>query len=344
MHYLTDITREQLSAIQGLIRSGRFDSVQEFIQVALDNQLFLESAQSGPFQRGSLIQEKPSSTVALPSAFGAPDKLLVLDDREPLVVDDAPIRQCDTLWGLYNRIFPVKIAVRIIANLGLDSGNPWVELKEASDEASKRARHIGRTLADADEEAGRIQGEKLSTALPISSHEKALARYQNMFVGRLTSGGTSKGMPVDLGLVIIKGDKNNHAVIGLTSDGAAFARLTSPILDVSDSSPRVALSPAETNFYLSHVAHWLPSEHELYLQILSGISSGQSTPELLDTLIKAKLKHPGGEPLSTERAGFLSRLTELDLVKRKRDGLWVSYSLSNRGNEYLRQVLEAKVS
>jgi predicted transcriptional regulator len=247
-----------------------------------------------------------------------------------------------TIWGLYNRIFPTKIGLRVIAKLTEEANDAFVELHKVQEEAGKQARFIGKELADYDETSGRPLGEKFSTGLPIGKQDKALSRYGAMFVGLLRSDGRAEGLPVDLGFVIVKRAERAKELVALTESGAEFVKLTNPILDRQGNvMPDYTLSEDEADFYLSHIRHWLPPEWERTQLTLTAISEGHNEPDKLDKVLRHDEKKQKSDSLSTERAGIISRLTELGLVRRRRTGLRVTYSLTNRGEQYLNKRNES---
>jgi hypothetical protein len=332
-------------AIRKLIDSGHYESVQQFFEVAVENQLFLQKLPP------DVYPEQPTTKEEHFDSSSAPTRLLSHQDRflqsllkAPPFTDEPMRTQKQTLWGLYNRVFPAKIALRIIANLTTELDKPFIDFMQVREEASKQARLIGKLLADDDEKTGRLHGEKLATGLPIGRQHKAITRYQDMFVGFRKSKGDGGGLLTDLGFAVIKNDEKGRAIVALTKVGADFAKLPNPVLDAQDSTMNCTLSEEEAYFYLDHIRDWLPLEYSLYEQILDTISAGKNTPEESDLIVKANLNGLKKGVLATERAGLISRLTELGMLGRKRIGLRVFYGLTQRGEQFLKHVKEVKTS
>lgn len=333
MKYVVEISSKQLSGIHELVNAGHYDGVQQFVEVAIENQLFLQKLPSDVYPEKLAPQKEKIYSNILSTRLPMPLK-------DPPFTDEPAEIQRKTLWGLYNRVFPAKIALRVLATLAAELEKPFVDFLRVREEASRRARLIGKLLADDDEKARRHHGEKLSTGLPIGSQDKAIARYQNMFVGFQTSKGKGGGLLVDLGFAVIKDDEKGCKVIALTEIGTRFAKLSSPILDVQNPITNVALSEEEADAYLNHIKELLPLEFSLYQKILDAISSGKNTPEELDLVVRTDLENLKKSVLATERAGMISRLTELGMLRRNRIGLSVSYSLTPRGEQFLKGVKE----
>ncbi len=196
---------------------------------------------------------------------------------------------------------------------------------------------IGKLLNDYDNKANRIPGEKLSSGLPWSEEEKTLNRFQDMFVGFIKSNGQPVGLPIDLGFVGFELDANNNPQIALTKVGAQFAAITNPVIDSKKLQFETTLSDEEIDFYLSYIGRWMPLEQRLYSIIISSINKEKNTPEQLDSILKGELSEEGfGEKgLTSERAGLLSRLTELGMINRRRFGFKVFYGLTSKGKKFL---------
>ena len=236
---------------------------------------------------------------------------------------------------MYNRLFPAKIALRVISNLIITQSTTSLDLEQVQIQAAKEARSLGHELDYADKKTRKQHGEKLATGLPISSRDKATLRYQKMFVGSLDKNASGRGLLADLGLVIIKREKG-RALIALTAQGAAFAGLKNPILDGKIDQSSSTLSEEETEFVIDQLKMKLPKEWERCRALIRLIGEGKETPKELDSAL-SRIDKGLGSSTSTERAGILSRLTEIGLVTRRREGLNVSYSLTERGKRLSRE-------
>ncbi len=324
---------------------GHYASVQQFIETAIQNQLLIQGLPLGRFEAPEAKQGLTGQSSVLRSLPAGQQASLLVRPRNVLVTSAAISPTRKTIWGLHNRFFPSKIGLRVLANLAEELGKEFVDLETTQEEAGKQARLIGRMLVDYDDKIGSQHGDKLSTGLPVGKQDKSLARFSDMFVGFLKSDESAEGLPADLGFVIIKLETKGNALIGLTEKGKQFVQLANPVLDRQDNSiPDRTLSEDEADFLLSHMRTWLPLEWERCQRVLGAISQGENGPDKLDNVLHLKEKHQSLDNISTERAGIVSRLTELGLVRRKRTGLKVTYSLTERGGQYSNKKREVGVT
>ena len=93
---------------------------------------------------------------------------------------------------------------------------------------------------------------------------------------------------------------------------------------------------------LEHIACEIPGEAKLIRLILSGVKEGIATPEGLNERIKSFKKENGkeleGNEAITMRVGVVSRISELGLLDRKKDGVRVTYQLTELGEKYVERL------
>ena len=238
------------------------------------------------------------------------------------------------LWGQYNRIFPVKVAVRLMG-VAQNKARSLIAFPAWKKEAASFARELGMRMLKHDDILGRRRDEKLSTAFPIGKErEKALSRFENHFLGNVRGNGYLKlsGALLEMKFanVTIKGEET---FTGLTSAGLEFAKLPNNVLDNSDLSAE-ALSDDEVDFYLNHVTKYLSGERNAISMLMRLIQSGVNTRNELDEAVRKISKDNwSDETCSTMRAGVMSRIFELGLIEKERKGVKVLYHLSDRGRK-----------
>lgn len=339
MRFIIDLTSKKVVTIQSLINGGKYDTVQQFILTAIENQLYLES-QSEETIKMPILSRKPRELplVSLPSSqVKSVSVSRLLPTYDVVTVPEPPLEAISTeiLWALHNRIFPVKVVLRVLINL-LNSdirNRNYVDLAIFQERAVEEARRIGQLLLKADKSYGRKHGEKMSTALPISRRDRTINRFKYQFVGTLTSKDRLEGAPAILRFVNMKRDSEGRTGIGITNSGLKFALLESPVLDKSDYTR--ALSDDECRFYIQHISDKLPKEYSLSLSVLEAISSGKKTPdELTQVVISSDINVSDNEAQSI-RSSLVSRLLELGLLKRRRIGLNVTYAVTTKGQNLI---------
>lgn len=329
-----------------MLAQGKFESVNEFVAAAIESQIVLESKpldQAEELNEGSLAN---SLDVMVSNAMESDAGVLQLSiPRTPPALEKLRGETSeDIAWGLYNRIFPVKITVRVLSQMMTEKNSNVVDLKILREDTTLRAREVAHILgANRREKAPR--SERLFTGLPFRRSDKSAERFKNMFVGSVSKAGKAEGFPPLLGFIILKRE-DGKPVATLTDAGYAFARLKNPILDHTPGSgaPTSTLSKEEADFYISHIKRVLPREWELSSKVLEQVGEGVNTTEGIDQVVQ-KTVHDLKPPLvPPTRSGVISRLGELGLVQRRQDGIKVLYALTERGEVVLKSIQLKKAS
>jgi hypothetical protein len=258
------------------------------------------------------------------STVGAPDESRL---------DEGP------LWGQYNRIFPVKLVVRGLANDLLDATGiedneeGWIALPSFRRRVAAIAREVGMDIASYDEQIGRTRGEKLAAGLPTGDDaEKSMDRFQTHFVGRVEHGDELTGAPPHLSLVNIT--NGSPQKIGLTDAGKEFASLHNPILDEGTDADQ-ALSQEERQFYITHIHEIRPDEYAAMQKVAQAITEGDDRPDGLTKRVAYIDPEWSNSQAQTIRSGLTSRMYELGLLDRRRVGQrGIAYELTTEGEAF----------
>ena len=332
MRYIVDIPRWLDMKIKTLLSedSSGYVGVEEFVIVACENQLKLESTSPGEEHlQGEGIPSPAMDTLTdnlTPPPSDIPTTSLPRSEKV----------ESHILWGQINRIFPVKLAVRVLANVIKDAEEENVDIVVFERVATHAAREFGARLAVLDERHMRKSGRKLATGLPTGvKADQSKKRYKAHYLARRTGKGELVGALGELSLANINRDR-----IGITELGLEFAQLENPLLDLDIDNPSNVLSDEERSFYLNLVSNHLPKEKEFMGIVLNIIMDGEPPR---DRFIKEvqKFVTTVWEESSTEavantmRSGVLSRMWELGLVDNRKKGRRVAYSISDEGREYL---------
>jgi len=343
MRYLVDLPTSKVQAIKLLIESGKYEDVQSFILAALENQLYLEKQPIEHFAPAEMrmtqsFAEGNVTSQSLPLMFRPdPKTSTIITVQEPIT----EVINSNILWALYNRVFPVKVTLRVLANLlksnSADRG--YVDLFALADSAAEIARKLNLLLTRIDKKNHRIHGEKLSAGLPGAGN-RALERFKSSFVGTINSRGHIEGAPAILRFVNIRKDEAGKPKIGITESGLQFAAMENPILDKSEYSQ--AFYDQEIAFYLRHISEKLPKEYQLSLNILRAIKNGIATPNELTRIVLEADSDLSSNEAQTMRSSAVSRLSELGMLARRRDGSNVTYSLSAKALTVLSTQMENK--
>jgi hypothetical protein len=246
------------------------------------------------------------------------------------------------LFGQYNKLLPAKVNCRALSNM-LQEEPGGVPLSQASTIIAEQGVVLGDYLLWNDQEHAIGRDDAFSTAFPTSTDkenaegvEKARARYANQFVASVNSNGRLSGLLLDLKLINYV--KRKDPLLQLTEVGWHFAVMPNPVLDGTQKVPTQRFSDEEELFLLEHIKRSVPAENFAYHAIIRAIIEGANAPETLDKALEVYA--PSNHNLSTsflssQRSGAISRMADLSLIERVRDGVRVSYSVTPFGEGYL---------
>jgi Arc/MetJ-type ribon-helix-helix transcriptional regulator len=242
------------------------------------------------------------------------------------------------IFGQYNRLLPVKASCRAFANL-LNGKPNGVALDEAASRISEEALTLGSFLAHRDKQNGTKRDEALSTAFPSLDREieKSRLRYANQFVASINKQGKVSGLLMDLKLINHTGTKNPR--LKLTEAGWGFAKLRNPVFDGDTLGTTQKFTAEERSFLLNHISSSVPAEDFAYRTILVAVDGGAQTPEKLDAALREHVSQNAGRGLTksflaSQRSGAVSRMADLELITRERDGVKVFYVVTDLGKQY----------
>jgi hypothetical protein len=242
------------------------------------------------------------------------------------------------IFGQYNRLLPVKASCRALANL-LDGKPDGVSLNDAASRISEAALILGSFLSHRDKQNGTKRDEALSTAFPSPDREieKSRLRYATQFVASISKQGKVSGSLMDLKLINHIGTKNPR--LKLTEAGWDFAKLRNPVFDGDTPGTTKKFTAEERSFLLNHISSSVPAEDFAYRTIMAAVDGGAQTPNKLDAALQEHVSHDTGRSLTksflaSQRSGAVSRMADLELITRERDGVKVFYVVTDVGKRY----------
>jgi hypothetical protein len=242
------------------------------------------------------------------------------------------------IFGQYNRLLPVKASCRALAHL-LDGKPNGVSLDEAASRISEEALTLGSFLAHRDMQNGTKRDEALSTAFPSPDREseKSRLRYSNQFVASISKQGKVSGLLMDLKLINHTGTKNPR--VKLTEAGWDFAKLRNPVFDGDTPGTTRKFTAEERSFLLNHISSSVPAEDFAYRTIIAAVDGGAQTPDKLDAALQEHVSQDADRGLTksflaSQRSGAVSRMADLELITRERDGVKVFYVVTDLGKQY----------
>jgi hypothetical protein len=134
----------------------------------------------------------------------------------------------DRLFGQVNRLFPLKLACRWLANTASTEGR-WPRYEIISDKLADDAATLGSLLERWDVETERKRDEMLATGLPRRGNSASRDRFLGQFLARVTRSGEI--FPAAICQYQLA--RFDDSTLALTAQGLAFSSLVNPILDGS---------------------------------------------------------------------------------------------------------------
>jgi len=353
MIHLINISPKYLQAIERLVKSGRFESLEQFVEIAIRNQIVYETqmsgSRSGTSQQGGK-EAIGTETVQLDRRL---ERAKRVDHGELVVRPSWAFTSLDIkpfsdgkptirpLWGQFYRFLPVKLVVRLLART--QCAQP-PEIRDLADEIAEEALDLADQLRSMGNAKRSTNGLSLAAGLPSSERDwrKSSERFFSQYVGRVRSDGTLDGFLAALGFAALQ-QEDKKTLIGLTDPGIEFASLPNPILDDGDIVR--PLSNEEVSFLIAHIAHQMPGESDQLREVIQSISKDLNTPKGLDSRLSEyyRTRYPDEKwtdaKVSVMRAGTISRLAEMRLVSVVKKGIRVEYKLNESWREHLKLIL-----
>jgi len=353
-----DIDSTTKSNLDELLTIGHYDDFSQAVCVAISNQLLLhqharriggsfvvasnDPAAKSPKGSDSTLVPAGQNGVKIPRLFSTPASLPQGCELAAIsgdaFVSGAVVPVDRWIFGQHNKLLPVKASCRALASMITD--NRGIPLARAASETASQAAELGVYLREIDEKHGLSRDESLAVAFPVSDSDagdKARLRYANQFVGAVNKQGQLSGLLADLKLISLVPGRD--ARIRLTQAGWEFAVLKNPVLDdISVSGSK--FGEQEIGFLVDHIRSYVPAEDCAYRTILKACAEGANTPNKLDDYLSKGVSPRNGSPftnafISTQRSGAISRMGDLGLVARKRDGIKVTYVATETGHEFM---------
>jgi hypothetical protein len=339
MKFVIDINQKHSESIQKLINQGSYNSVAQFVNVAIENQIHIENSDLEPADDVKGLNPKIGNDNARWESYIiqniSTNPKVVMDpafDKLTLgryVKDESQI----WLWGQINRIFPVKIGVRILFKEL--QNEQYINLESFASLAASVAGTIGRSIRDHEEKYSLKREEKISAGLPLFNEEKSLERFKSQFLLYKRKDGFLDGAMSMLKFANVNQD-NGKVKLGLTKAGLEFAKIVNPVID--DSSFESGLSEEEIHFYLRHVKENVRSEYSAIMWMLNKMKAGVKERDSLNIQLKkeyAEIWKATDAMINTQRSGLLARMYELRLIEKEKDGITVKYHISKSGKSFI---------
>lgn len=343
MRYLIDLSNIHNEKIQELIKQGEYESVAAFIRTAIENQIYLESSpEEVPAHYPIRLKGEPGRLVTdvglgLLRSWAAGDIETIEPPRENKIIFPPEKKGSDAntwIWGQVNKIFPSKVALRVLGNMIKERKKSTVDVNIFKEKAAEIAREVGLRLSAVERREGRKREEKVSLGLPIGEPKfNSESRYKTHFLVNVRKDGMFDGGLARFKFVNIQKEEKKDN-IGITEGGLRFALLENPIIDKEEYN--ATLSDEEKEFYLNYVAKEIPGEYRAIKWILSTIAKEINRREAINGELGKRYPEWTEAIVNTQRSGLMGRMFELGLLGREKSGVEVIYKISKRGRDILK--------
>lgn len=312
--------------IQELVSSKKYDSVEQFLRVAAQNQLAIErsegeSNESSQMSKGTASGERrwhysPSNNIPTGPPYG---------DH----------RQSTLLFSQYYRFFPLKCALYHLADLTTDTGGA-VSLKRAQQYIGEEIWPIQKAIVEWEDRNDIKKQNRKSTGFP-KNKDQSMMRYLDHYVGKVrTQKGEPAGFGHDLGFVSFQ-EGNDNWDVQLTLTGAHFVQFENPLLDNGPEAP--TLSEEEQAFIVTTIRNELNEEYrfmKFVYNVLDGTESSYTKHlEQYRSFLEesdAVGNDPSENSVRSRTGGVISRMVELNIMERGRRRGW--YNTKQHPDEY----------
>jgi len=320
--WLPALQARRIRQLVDTIDSG-YESVDEFVRVAVENQLSLESGKesSGGIQNpaSEVIGERGHAIIhpvtlrdenlrvhnsavsdSLPESFLRRPKASDLELLKSQSAAGLP------LSSFTNRLAPILAGPRVLANMSQVYGPPTVEAYLGL--TAKVSRTFGLRLKAEDEIATRRGRNRRSTAWPTGDDEsKSLIRFRSCFMFTTEKGGGFMGPLLELGFVAIA-DGNAY----LTSIGASFAILESPAIDLPGHTEVLS---ADHKAILAQSIVRIPGELQEIETFLDAMETASGSQDKMDLLLGEAHPEWSEAQIVSHRAAMVGRLRDIEVIE-----------------------------
>lgn len=297
--------------IQNLVSSGKYDSIEQFLRVAAQNQLAIERSEpaSGRSTESSdIANEEPD----FHWDYSPPENI-------PTGPPFSEKRANILLFSQYYRFFPLKCALYKLAELTAQAGGP-VPLKRARTYIAEEVWPIREEIVAWEDHNDIKKQNRKSTGLP-KDKDQSMMRYLDHYVGKVkTQKGKPAGFGHDMGYVSFEEGKDDWE-IQLTLTGARLIQIKNPML--ANGPEAQTLSEEEQAFIVTTIRNELDDEYRFMKYVYNVLEEGEGSysnhlDKFRDFLEDSPAvgNDPSDNSVRSNAGGVISRMLELGILER----------------------------
>jgi Arc/MetJ-type ribon-helix-helix transcriptional regulator len=308
MKVVADINPDDYDRIKELVAEGRYSDLEQFVRVAVDNQLGLEKDFDGAID----VENSVNWSYEVP-------------ERIPLGEPYGLERDTKLLFAQYYRFLPLKLVLTKLADITSENNGP-VRLENFRDYLKAEIRPVRDAIVEWEERNDVKKYDKKSTSFPkrdVKNPEYSMKRFLNHYAGYIEKGDkTPHSMGNTLGFVSMKPTDSGNCLVQLTSSGKDFLEIENPLL--SEGPEADTLSDKERKFLVEHIRSNLGTEYDFMQFIIDVLkdedaeSYTKSIDQFSDYLsdVQDFGNSASENKVRSHTAGAISRMVELNILKR----------------------------
>jgi len=345
------MNHDRSEKIKTFIETGKYRNFAQFVTTAIENQVYLEESDSS-----ALTSSEEHATDSCPLLSHIVSFAKAIDRYKAGSLKNSPIavslpsfeqlcyfpQKLDEskswLWGQINKLFPVKVGLRVLYSM---LGNEqWVDLELFKEEATNVALEIASVIRTQEDKNNKIRGELISVGLPDKKSFKSGMRYKGHFLASLRNDKKLDGAMCLLKFVNLQTNDRGKVSIGLTKPGISFSKLENPAVDKLNFDE--SFCKGEVEFYLKHIKDNVKCEANAVKWLLELLDKGITKRDDINNRLATDFGDiwKGSEAvINTQRAGLMARMFELDLLEKEKKGISVQYRIAPMGIECLKKIL-----
>ncbi|CQH61661.1 uncharacterized protein HHUB_3513 [Halobacterium hubeiense] len=333
MRIPAEVDPDTYEQINQLVKQGAYASPNQFIRVAIQNQLDLEETDINSSEIGSqggsadslrtITGDQDATRPRTPSStfewgYQVP-KTIPLETAFPLERDD------QLLFSQYYRFLPLKFVLYELAKL-YQSNDETITLSTFRSHIKNAVEPLRDEIVAWENEENVKKKNRKSAGFPKSDSnnpEQSMNRFLNHFVGKVQKTKSEPaGFGHELGVLAIKRDGGSESWrTWLTESGEEFLRYKNPLLAHGPEEP--ALSESERRFLVDHIRQNIDLEFEFMCYISDIISEveGTYTSRMEDLHQFLAAEDALGEDITenqvrSQTGGTISRMVDLGILTR----------------------------
>jgi len=367
-----NLTPKTYEEIMALVSSGIYVSLEQFLEIALFNQLALEKGatpaelidaqrQKRRKRSGMELTDRDSKTARVraekkTSHVPTIKQPISRQRRATSNLDFAELRQALDQLSLSQYVpgdLPDAVENTGIGNeriwgqvnrllplklscrwiaIVASAKKQWPTLQAVAEPLANDAAVIGSALEKSDDAKGRKREEMLATGLPRKGNLQSRDRFLSQFLARVTRAG--RIYPGAICHYGLARFDEDHLV--LTRAGEELARLENPVMDGTFESVSATLSDAERTLFLQQIRTYAAVEWSEFKTVMAAIAAGNITPDSLLAAVRATFPPDWTEvAYRTHIYGVLARISDLRLLSKDWDGRRVQYKLTKSATSVL---------